>query len=448
MQLNHRRVTALVLLLSVPLMAAPGDNWPQFRGPAAAGVVEADIPLNWNVDNGTNVVWKTPIPGLGLSSPVIWGDKVFVTTAIRESGEASLKVGLYGNIQPVMEDESHSWRLVCLDKATGKLLWEKESNQGVPKVKRHTKASHANCTPAANDSRVVAFFGSEGLHCYDHAGNHKWSRDFGVLDAGYYVVPTAQWEFASSPIIHDDKVIVQCDIQEGSFLEALSLETGKTIWRTERNEVPTWSTPAVVTIGGREQVVCNGYKHIGGYDLATGKELWKMAGGGDIPVPTPIVADEKVFITNAHGDAAPLYAIDPAATGDITPESVGAKGDYLPWTVNPFGNYMQTPIVVGKTLYGARDNGIVMAVPLSRGRVVSRLRLGGGSSGFTASPVSDGKHLFFSSEDGDVYVVSADLSPRVLATNSLGEIIMATPAISDDSLFIRGRRHLFRIGKK
>ncbi len=418
-------------------------NWPQFRGAFAQGVADGALPMEWDVASGKNIKWKTPIPGLGFSSPIIWGNRVFVTTCISGKDDPELRVGLYGNIAPVEDDTVHQWRVYCLDKDTGKVMWEQTAHQGVPAVKRHTKSTHANSTPATDGTHVVAFFGSEGLYCYSMAGKQLWKKDFGVLDAGYYKVPEAQWEYGSSPIIHQGKVIVQCDVQGESFVAALDVKTGKEIWRKKRDEVPTWSTPTVHENNGRKQVIFNGYRHIGGYDLETGKELWRMEGGGDIPVPTPIVAHDLIYITNAHGGGAPLYAIHPTAVGTITLEDNTLTNQHIAWSYARRGTYMQTPIVYGDYLYACRDNGVMTSYDAKTGAVLHRVRLGNGSTGFTASPVAGDDKLFFSSEEGDIYVIRAGPKPRPIAINKMNEVCMATPAISDGALFIRTQRHLF-----
>ena len=425
--------------------AAMTVHWPQFRGPGASGVAQGPAPSTWDAEKGTNVRWKTPIPGLGHSSPIIWGDRLFVTTAISGQKDPQLKVGLYGDIQPVNDDTEHSYRLYCLDKLSGKVIWEKEAHKGVPKVKRHTKATHANSTPATDGRHVVTFFGSEGLHCYTVDGEPVWKKDLGTLDSGYYVVPSAQWEFGSSPIIHNDKVIVQCDVQQGSFVAAYGLSDGREIWRTPRQEVPTWGTPTIHQSPGRTQIIVNGYKHIGGYDVETGKELWKMTGGGDIPVPTPVVWNDLAFITNAHGAAAPVYAIRTSATGDISLSGEATSNDHVAWAQMRIGNYMQTPIAYGDLLCICRDNGIQACHDAKTGEKVYKQRLGGGSSGFTASPVAADGKIYYSSEDGDIYVVPAGREAKVIATNPMGEVVMATPAISEGRLYVRGQKHLFCI---
>ncbi|MHC4811313.1 MAG: outer membrane protein assembly factor BamB family protein, partial [Planctomycetota bacterium] len=304
---RRKTLTPLALALLAALCAGQtgAGNWPSFRGPAAAGVGDGTTVTEWDVETGTNLLWKTAIPGLGHSSPVIWGDRIFVTTAVPKSGTSELKVGLYGDIAAHTDDRAHAFKLLAIDRRGGEILWQRDAHVGVPRVKRHLKASHANSTPATDGERVVAFFGSEGLYAYDLDGKLLWKKDLGVLDSGFFQVPTAQWGFASSPVLHDGKVIVQVDIQKGSFVAAFDAADGRELWRTPRDEVPTWSTPAVAPYtGGDEpslQVVANGWKHIGGYDLESGRELWKLVGGGDIPVPTPVHADGRIVVTSAHG---------------------------------------------------------------------------------------------------------------------------------------------------
>jgi outer membrane protein assembly factor BamB len=424
----------------------PGIDWPSFRGIQASGVSDGrPTPVHWNVEAGENVRWRTEIPGLGHSSPAIWGDLVCVTTAVRASGEDELKVGLYGDIRPVDEEVEHEWKVYCLDKRSGAVRWDRTAHRGVPTIRRHTKSTHANSTLAMDGIHIVALFGSEGLYAYDMKGDLLWKKDLGVLDSGYFQVPAAQWGFASSPVIYDGRVIVQADVQENSFLAAFDVRTGRELWRTPRRDVPTWSTPTVHASGGTAQVIVNGWKHIGGYDLQTGKPLWWMSGGGDIPVPTPVIAHGLVFITNAHGPAAPIYAIRPAARGDISLPDGESASERIVWSQNREGAYMQTPLVYGEHLYNCRDNGILSVYEATSGRRLYQQRLGDGRTGFTASPVAADGKVYFTSEEGDVHVVRAGSEFELLATNSLGEICMATPAISEGTLFFRARRHLVAI---
>jgi outer membrane protein assembly factor BamB len=449
------RSIAILLLLATLLPVqpskarAPEIHWPTFRGPNASGIAEGfTTPIRWNVSAGENVKWKTPIPGLGHSSPVIWGNQLFITTAISGQTNAELKVGLYGDIKPVEDDTTHKWMVYCLDKRTGKVIWEKVAYTGVPKIKRHPKATHASSTPATDGRHVVAMFGSEGLYCYDMKGKLLWKKDLGVLDSGFFMVPSAQWGFASSPIIFEDKVFLQCDVQKGSFVAAFNIKDGSEIWRTPRQEVPTWSSPTVYRSGDRTLLLLNGYQHIGGYDAATGKEVWRLRGGGDIPVPTPIVAHDLVFITNSHGRMAPIYAIRLDASGDISLGENATSNKYVAWSVPRDGAYMITPLIYGDYLYSSKNNGVLFCFEAKTGNRVYQERLGDGTTGFTASPVAAAGKLYYSSEDGDIYVVKAGPKFEVLAQNDMGDICMATPAISEGTLFFRTQGHVVAITEK
>lgn len=423
-------------------------HWPQFRGPGASGVGEGcKPPTAWNVEAKKNLLFKTSLPGLGHSSPIVWGDKVFVTTA-RSGKNNDLKVGLYGDIEPVADDSEHEWLIHCLHKRTGKVLWQTVAHKGIPKIPRHPKSTHASATMATDGKRVVAFFGSEGLFCYDLSGKLLWKRDFGVLDSGYFQVPSAQWGWASSPIFAGGKLIVQCDVQKGSFIAALDPATGKDLWKTTRSDVPTWSTPTLCTLGARPQIVCNGWRHMGGYDLATGKSLWKLAGGGDIPVPTPIVHAKAglIYLTNAHGRQAPIYAIRPSASGELIlpPEGMGSL--HFGWGVLRGGAYMQTPLALGNHLYVCSDAGILSCYEADSGKRLYQERLGTGRTGFTASAVAADGKLYYTSEEGEIFVVQAGPSFKVLSQNSMGEVCMATPALSENVLYFHTQGHLVAIG--
>jgi outer membrane protein assembly factor BamB len=438
------RLLTTLLLASVAFAA--DSNWPQFRGPDARGVGAGSPPIEWNGESGKNILWKTEIPGLGHSSPIIWGDRIFVTSAVPESGDSTLKVGLYGDIKPVEGEGPQKFNVYCVDRKTGKILWERTAASGQPKIKRHPKSTHASPTPATDGKYLVVSFGSEGLFAYDLNGKQLWKKDFGVLDAGFYMVPDAQWGFASSPIIHDGVVLIQADVQKNSFLAALDVATGKELWRTPRTDVPTFGSPAVVpyTAGGGKglQVVVNGWKHIGGYDFKTGKELWMLKGGGDIPVPTPVFEDGLIVITNAHGAARPIYAIHTNASGDITDNK-----DSIAWKVDRAGNYMQTPLLDGGLAYFCFDNGILTVYQLATGEKLYQQRLGGGTAGFTSSPVAAGDRLYITNEDGHTYVLAKGGEYKVLGENELGETVMASPAIVGDVLYLRGRKHLFAVGR-
>jgi outer membrane protein assembly factor BamB len=450
------RVITVVCVLGLASPVVRGDNagragvdWPQFRGIGATGVSEGrPMPAVWNVAAGTNVLWKTAVPGLGLSSPVVWGDKLCVTSAISGKADAKLRPGLYGDIESVPDDTSHEWHVYCLDKKTGKIAWQQTANTGVPKIKRHMKSTHANSTLATDGQRLVAFFGSEGLYAYDLKGKLLWKKDLGVLDAGFYMVPEAQWETGSSPVIHDGIVVVQADVQKGSFLAAFDVRDGKELWRSARSDVPTWGTPTIHQVNGQTQVIVNGMRHAGAYDLKTGKEIWKLTGGGDIPVPTPVVSDGLVYLTNAHGPMSPVYAIRDTASGDISLPKDASSNAGVAWSYPRDGGYMCTPLVYRGLVYIVKFNGVLNVYDAKTGEKKFQERFAGGTSAFTASPVaSDGK-VYFANEDGQVFVLKASPTYELLSTNDMGGAVLATPAISEGRLLFRTQKDLIAIGLK
>ncbi|PYI88043.1 MAG: hypothetical protein DME26_04280 [Verrucomicrobia bacterium] len=435
------------LLLLCEWFAAAGVNWPQFRGPQASGVSEDAAPRTWNLETGQNVRWQTPVPGLAHASPIIWESRLYLTTAVKPGAKSDLKIGLYGDGASYPEKEPHQWRLLCLDKATGKVVWDKLEHESVPRLERHTKATHCNATPATDSKRIVAMFGSEGLFCFDLNGQQLWRKDLGKLHAGPYNVPDLQWGFASSPVLHDGKVIMQCDTLSEQFLAVFDATDGRELWRTKRNEVTAWSTPIVASNAGRKQIIVNGWKHIGGYDFNTGDELWRMSEGGDIPVASPILAGNLVILTSGHGKYRPMRAVRLNATGDITTPEMGATNQFVIWCHPRKGNYLQTPIAVGDLLWGCLDNGIVTCFDWKTGKLHYEERLGGGNQGFSASPVAAaGEHLYFTGEQGDVFVLAATDKFSVLATNQLGGISLSTPAISEGALFFRTTEKMLAIG--
>lgn len=440
-----RAVLAAWLTFATSVASA---DWPQFRGPHASGLSEdAAVVTEWDIGKGTNVRWQTPIPGLAHASPIVHGDRVYVATAVSPEN-VELKVGLYGDIASANDRGAQQWRLLALRKENGEVLWNTLAHEAVPRVKRHTKASHCNSTPATDGKRIVAIFGSEGLFCFDLDGKLLWKKNLGPMDSGYFLSPTAQWGFASSPAVHDGKVVVQCDVQKESFIALFDLEDGREIWRTSRGDVPTWSTPTIAQVAGRSVILVNGWRHTGAYDFATGQEIWKLNGGGDIPVPTPIVGHGLGYFTSAHGRFRPMRAIRlEAASGDITPPDAGDSNGAIAWVHPRQGNYMQTPILVANLLFGCTDNGILTCFDAKSGAIRYSERLGKGAEGFTASPVSDGRHLFYSSEGGRILVIPASDTFSITAMNEMGETVMASPALADGALFFRTREKLIAIGR-
>lgn len=448
--MQTRLIIAMLIASVISTEAFGGDDWPQFRGHGGLGIGSGNPPTEWDVSSGKNVAWKTPIPGLGHSAPIIWGDRVFVTTAINtDSDNPSVEAGWSGGAGESAKDTGDwTWQVVCLQLETGKIRWTKNARIGEPTIKRHLKASHANCTPATDGEFVVAFFGSEGLYCFDIDGQLVWQHDLGKLRSGPYDAPELEWGFASSPIIHDGLVIVQCDCLNTNFVEILDLKTGQEIRRIDRaGEVATWSTPLVVTTSDRQQIVCNGYRQMAGYDLKTGSRIWHLNGGGDVPVPTPLFANGLIYLTNGHGRS-PVYAIQPNATGDLTPSDDEPPNTGLAWWQPRDGSYMPTPLVKGKRLYTCNDNGRLTVQDAMTGELIYRQRIATASHTHSASAVAAGSHIYFVSEQGEVTVIEEGDVFKKVASNELGEVVMATPAISGDRLLIRTVRNLYCLARK
>ncbi len=448
-------VFAAFILLTIAWPMGAQTNWPSFRGVHAEGVAKgAATPISWNAEKAENIRWKREIPGLGHSSPIIWADRLFITSAVNERKTAPLKVGLYGDPGSAEDDDVQQWKIFCLKKETGDILWDKTAHKGVPKQKRHTKATHANCTMATDGKNLVAFFGSEGLYCYGMDGQLRWQKDLGTLRISpvvYNDVPDPkgadlEWGFASSPIIYEDRVFVQCDVLTNGFVAAFSLSDGKEIWRTPRDDTATWSTPNICTNGPRRQLLVNGWKHMGGYDLQTGEEIWRMSGGGDCPVPTPIVWNGLIFMMSSHGPRKPIYVVRTDATGDVSLRNGATTNRYVQWSSLRGASYMQTPLIYGDYLYSCHVDGVLTCFEARTVKENYKERLGTGGEGFTASPVASEGRLYFTSEQGSVFVVKAGSSFSVLATNQMGEVCMATPAISEGKIFFRTQGHVVAIG--
>jgi outer membrane protein assembly factor BamB len=443
-----RKFLQSVFFLLLGVVAANAQNWPQFRGPGAAGVVEGKpAVVKWDAQKSLNTRWKTLIPGLGHSSPVVWGNKIFVTTAVTSGSKDETRYGLFGETTPVKDDPKHTWKVYALDKRTGKILWERVAYEGMPKVKRHPKSTHADSTPVTDGKYLIALFGSHGLYAYKLNGKLLWKRDIGVLDSGWFYDPDYQWEHGSSPIIFKDLVIIQADVQKDSFIAAYSLKNGKLVWKTPREEISSWGTPTIYEGKNRTELITNGSKAIRGYDPLTGKELWRLTPNSEITTPTPFVARDLIFVTSGYAPVQPIYAIRPGATGDISLKDGAVSNNFVAWSKQRGGPYMPTPVVYGEILYTCSNQGILTAYNADTGERLYQERLGGKGGAFTSSPVaSDGK-LYLASEDGDVFVVKTGPKYELLSTNPVGEVMMASPAISDGLLIVRGVNHIFTFGE-
>jgi outer membrane protein assembly factor BamB len=441
-----RRLLILFLLVATASVSLGAQHWPSFRGTNASGVADGKpIAVKWNATTGEGVAWKAPIEGIAVSSPIVWGDRVFVSTAVGSDPKQAIRTGQYGDVEPVKDDSKHTWHLIALDKATGKVVWDKVAYEGIPKTKRHPKSSQASATPVTDGKVVVVSFGSEGLYAYDFTGKQLWKKDLGVLNSGWFFDPDYEWGIGSSPIIYKNMVIVQADIQRGSFLAAFDTATGKEIWRTQRDEIPSWSTPTILEVNGKAELVTQATTFTRGYDPMTGKELWKYSGNSEIAIPTPIAGPGFVVITNGYRGVQPIVALKPGATGDITLKQGETKSEFIPWSMTRGGPYIPTPIIYGDQLYVLQNNGVVAAYKVATGEQVYQKRLGGSGGSFSASPVAGDGKVYFASEDGDVFVIKAGPEYQELAKNPVGEVLMASPAISDGLIIFRGQKNVVAI---
>lgn len=424
----------------------PERQWPGYRGFMSSGVLDnASLPGTFSVEKSVNIRWKVSIPGLGLSSPVIWGDWIFITTAVSLSDKQGIKTGIYGDGLPVPDSSVHDWKVICLDKYSGKTIWERIAYTGVPKIKRHPKSTHANPSVATDGDYVVAFFGSEGLYCYDYSGVLIWKKNFGVLKSVAYDYPEAQWEFASSPLIYEGILVIQCDVLENSFLAAYELKTGKQLWKTIRDDYPGWCTPNIYIANGKPIIAVNGFKHRGGYDLHTGTEIWRMSGGGDVPIPTPVVSKDLINFNSAHGPESPILAVSTGAAGDISLKPGTRVNEFIKWSIPRGGSYIHTLLLYRDHLYNVNWNGSVQCYDPNTGNQIFAGKLGSSKS-FIASPVaSDGK-IYIVDEEGTVYIIQDGSSFNKINEIPLNDICLTAPAITDGMIFFRTQKYLVAVG--
>jgi len=423
-------------------------SWPTFRGPQASGVRDGqNLPDTWDGKSGEHVLWRLPIPGLAHSSPVVWGQRIFVTSAVSSKGSATFRPGLYGDGDASDDRSRHRFLVQAIDKRTGRMAWERVAYEGEPIDKRHIKSTYASATPATDGRVVVAWFGSQGVYAYDLEGQILWKLDLGRIDLGAYDVPTFEWGPASSPILWNGLVILQCDTQADSFLLALDAETGEQVWKTERDELPSWGTRTVATTPGGEELVTNASNFIRGYDPRSGRELWRLGGSSKITAPTPIFGEGLFVVASGRGPERPVFVLRPGARGDLTLAEGQSKSAAVVWSRTGRGSYMPTPLIYRGLLYVLANNGVFDTYDLRTGEEVYRQRLPHVGSGFSASPVAADGKIYLSSEDGEVLVVAAGREFKHIATNSMGELLMATPALSEGVLYLRSSGSLFAVGR-
>ena len=442
-----KRLILSLLLSSAAFTIAHAQNWPQFRGPAQPALTKARKARQVGRLEIRKRALETQDPRLGPFKSSRLGQQGLCEHRGNQWCERRNPYGLYGDVAPVKDDPKHTWKVYAIDKTTGTILWERVAFDGMPKVKRHPKSTHADSTPVTDGKYLIVNFGSAGLYAYDLNGKLKWKQDLGVLDAGWFYDADYQWEYGSSPVIYKNMVIVQADLQKNSFIAAYDIKTGKELWKTPREELPSWGSPTVYEGKLRAELITSGPKAIRGYDPATGKELWRLGPMSEITTPTPFVAHDLIFVTSGYAPIQPIYAIRPGATGDISLKDGKESNEFIAWSKQRGGPYMPTPIVYGDLLYTCSNQGVLAAYNAKTGERVYQERLGGTGGAFTASPVaSDGK-IYLSSEDGDVFVVKAGPKYELLAKNPVGEVMMATPAISDGLVIVRTVSHLFAFGE-
>jgi outer membrane protein assembly factor BamB len=434
---------------SLPKADVRSGSWPSFRGPQASGIADGqDLPDRWNGKTGESILWRVPVPGLGHSSPVVWGDLIFVTSAVSANPNATFRPGLYGDGDASDDRSRHRFVVVAVERRSGKTRWERVAYEGPPVDKRHIKSTYASASPATDGRIVVAWFGSQGVYAYDVDGNFLWKVDLGRVDVGAYDIPTFEWGPASSPILWHDLVILQCDTQADSFLLALNARTGETVWKTEREEPPSWGTPTVANTSAGAELVTNGSRFIRAYDPLTGKERWRLGKSSMITAPSPIYSDGLFVVVSGRGPEKPIFVVRSGARGDLTLPDGQTTSEAVAWSLTGRGSYMPTPIVYGGLLYVLANNGILDVYKLRTGEEVYRQRLPLIGSGFSASPVAADGKIYLSNEDGDILVVAAGPIFAHIATNPIGELLMATPALADGVMYVRSSASLFAIARK
>jgi outer membrane protein assembly factor BamB len=413
----------------------PVVNWPTFRGANGSGIGDGtDTPERWNLESGELIRWRIEVPGLGNSSPVIWEDKVFITTAIAKDTDQAIRTGLTGSGESVDEAVPHRWLVVAYDKANGQSIWETEVGAGVPLTQRHFKATQANSTPATDGRYVVVVFPTAGLACLDLNGNVLWRHDLGGLNAGAFTDPNIQWGYASSPIIIEDMAILQVDIHDGAYLAAWDLETGRQLWRTEREVAPSWATPSLLRAETGNELIVNG-STIHGYDPKTGQELWSLGPNSELVIATPVVGNDVVYVSAGYPPVKPIYAVRAGTRGQFEVEP-GTTHESLLWSHQRGGAYMPSPILYRGLLFVVHHNGRMVVYDARSGTPVHKSRFSKGGV-FTASPIAVNGKLYAPTEEGLLYVLSTSPEFGEIAVNDMGEPLMATPAVSEGILIVR-----------
>lgn len=428
-----------LLLLVLAVDPTTDANWPTWRGPTRDGVAppSADPPLRW--DANTNIKWKAAVPGSGSASPVVWGDQVFVVTAIKTDRVASpderpkRDPKLQAKTTPPVN--FYRFEVFSFDRSTGKLRWSKVANEAVPHEGHHPTHSYAAGSPTTDGQRLYVSFGSFGVYAYDLAGNLLWKRDLGRIQS------RLGWGEAVTPVVHGEKLVLNWDQEVGARLIVLDTATGATRWEVKRDERTTWSTPLVLNHGGRTQVIVNGTNRVRSYDLKDGSLIWQTGGMTVNPIPSPVAADGVAYLVSGYqGSAAVAVSLD--SVGDLSSPS------QVRWRYGRGTPYVPSPLLHGGRLYFTQGNGNTLTVldaktgkPLLTGERLPSV------GQFYASPMAARDRLYLMDRSGTTLVLSAGDKPEVLATNRLGEPVDASPAVVGKTLFVRSAGHLWAIAE-
>jgi outer membrane protein assembly factor BamB len=419
-----------------------GTNWPQWRGQQSSGVSEEkNLPAEWGPDK--NIIWKTAIPGRGHSSPIVWNNRIFLTTSIEGEIVPGAKAvhhvrkgETWVHPDSVAGDRKHTLKVLCLDRDSGKILWERVAFEGTVLDDRHRKNSYASSTPVTDGKFVYAFFEAEGLYCYDFDGKLIWKTSVGRI-AKMGMGP------GTSPALHENLLFLQCDLEDGgpdiSFISAVDKRTGKEVWRVKRDQRKTHATPLVVRASDRYELIASGAETVVSYDPATGKELWRCDGVKGHAIPSPVAGHDMVFVSAGYPSKRAI-GVKLGGSGNLTDTS------NVVWSYDKGTAYVTSPILYGDYVYFVSDKGILTCIEARTGEIKYASGRVPVPASFSASAIAfDGK-LFLTSEDGDTFVIKAGPNHEVIRTNSLGEVILASPAISRGRIFIRGDKHLYCIG--
>jgi outer membrane protein assembly factor BamB len=421
---------ALVWAGQAALADSAADRfWPQWRGPLATGVApQADPPVTWS--ETSNVKWKTPIPGEGNATPIVWDNRIFILSAIGTGKQPSAPVA------PNAPNEIYQWVVLCLDRAQGKVLWQRTAREEAPHEGRQENNTFASASPVTDGQLLLAYFGSRGLHCYDFDGNLKWEKDFGKMKT------RMGFGEGASPALSGDTVVVNWDTEGDDFIVALDKQTGRELWRTPRDEATGWSTPLILEVNGQKQVVVNATKKVRSYDLGTGKEIWSCSGQTANAIPSPVAADGMVYLTSGfRGNA--LQAIRLGRAGDLT------GSDAIVWSHNQGTPYVPSPLLTDNFLYLMQGNdAIVSCFNAASGEMYfDRERLEAIHSVY-ASPVSAKDRVYILSREGTCVVLKKGPKAEVLAVNKLDDDTHhtdASMALVDKEAFIRTPHNLYCI---